>query len=115
VLIGAGLAAGFFLVRAIANRSGKKKFKRLERKAGQKLLGSGERNFSNSRSSDYRPVQYAPAKENGISNLITQQIAIFLIGIATQKLQDYFDNSRRKSPEPISKDDKTYIEPVYIK
>ena len=115
VLAGAGLVAGYFLIRAIANKTGKKKLKGLGQRSGQKLLGSGNHHFSNDHLSSHSPVQYAPAKENGLSNLITQQIAIFLIGIATQKLQDYFDNSRKKNTEPISKDDKTYIEPVYIK
>jgi hypothetical protein len=115
VLAGAGLVAGYFLIRAITNKTRKKKFKRLERRTSQKLLGSGSHHFSGDHLSAHSPVQYAPAKENGIASLITQQIAIFLIGIATQKLQDYFDNSRKQKTEPISGDDKTYIEPVYIK
>jgi hypothetical protein len=114
VLIGAGLAAGYFLIKAIARKSGKKKLKRLNPGANQKLIGPGTY-YRQNKFAGNNYVQPGARKETNLSGLITQQIAIFLIGIATQKLQEYFDNSRRKNTEPIRRDDKTYIEPVYIK
>ncbi|MDO1447505.1 hypothetical protein Q0590_14650 [Rhodocytophaga aerolata] len=114
ILIGAGLAAGYFLVKTIANRSGKKKLKQLKPATRQKLIGPG--NYAQqTRFAGNSYVQPGSAKETNLTGLITQQIAIFLIGIATQKLQEYFDNSRRKNLEPIRRDDKEYIEPIYIK
>jgi hypothetical protein len=116
LIIGAGLAASYFLVRAVTKKKTKKNFKQIGQRKGQKLLGSGSQHHSGNTAVGYNPAPYQPAaKESGISNLITQQIAIFLIGIATQKLQEYFDNSRKKNTEPISRDDKAYIEPIYIK
>jgi hypothetical protein len=116
LIIGASLAASYFLVRAVTKKKTKKNLKQISQRKGQKLLGSGRQHYPSDRASGYNPASYPPAaKESGISNLITQQIAIFLIGIATQKLQEYFDNSRKKNTEPISRDDKAYIEPIYIK
>jgi hypothetical protein len=117
VIIGASLAASYFLIRAISNRKGKKKLKPLKQRTNQKLLGTGDRRFQKEEYTSGYYAQSGSHKESNISNisgLITQQIAIFLIGIATQKLQEFFDNSRKKNTEPISRDDKAYIEPVYI-
>lgn len=115
LIIGASLAASYFLIRAITNKSGKKKLKQLKPSRNQKLIGPGNYSSQPNRFTGNNYVQPGTHKETNISGLITQQIAIFLIGIATQKLQEFFDNSRKKNTEPIRRDDKEHIEPIYIK
>lgn len=122
LMVGAGLVASYFLVKAFA-KPGKKKLKQLKHSASQKLIGSGSKSSNNSNNQYFiegmspadRYQQSHATKDSGISSLITQQIAIFLIGIATQKLQEFFNNSRRTHTEPISRNDNEYTEPIYIK
>jgi hypothetical protein len=49
-----------------------------------------------------------------VADLIKQQIAIFLIGIATQKLQEFLNGQRKNDHEPIRPHDTHYTEPIYI-
>ncbi len=122
LIIGASLAASYFLIRAFT-KPGKKNLKQLKHRASQKLLGSGSgqhtthanQYFIDGMTPANRQQRSKVIKDSGITSLITQQIAIFLIGIATQKLQDMFNNSRRPHTEPISRNDNDYIEPIYIK
>lgn len=122
LIIGACLAASYFLVKAFT-KPGKKKLKQLKYQATQKLIGSGNEHinkynnqyFTDSVSYTDKHRQSGAKKDSAISSLITQQIAIFLIGIATQKLQEFFNNSRRTHTEPISRNDNEYTKPIYIK
>lgn len=52
--------------------------------------------------------------ETGIGDLIKQQITIFLIGIATQKLQQFLEGAGKDNREPIRKHDTTRTEPLYL-
>jgi hypothetical protein len=99
LIIGASLTASYFLIRALTRKNGKKKLKQLKQRTNQKLLGAGNHSYQEGMYASNYNTQPGSHKESNISSLITQQIAIFLIGIAT----------------PISRDDKAYIEPIYIK
>ncbi len=113
LMVGAGLTVAYFVTRAF-----------MRKKNGKKMLGSNVKSKAKFllpvKSDSYQTqqpftsVQTGQESKSHIADLIKQQIAIFLIGIATQKIQDYLNNSRKNDHEPIRTNDTQYTETIYI-
>lgn len=107
LVVGAGVAVAYFVGRAIIKRTGKK------RKSTNLLLPA--HNYTDSTKPTNALVAPAARYETSVASLIKQQIAIFLIGIATQKLQQLLEGSGKENREPIKKNDTTtYTDPIHI-
>lgn len=111
LIAGAGLAAAYFIGRSLLKKKNTKKLGSSPKKShlllpAQSHSSQPEINF-NSAKAEHEP-------KSPIGDLIKQQIAIFLIGIATQKLQDYLNGQRKNDHEPIRTHDTHYTEPIYI-
>lgn len=113
LMVGAGLTMAYFVTRAfMKNKDGKKLLgNRAKSKARLLLPAKGS---SGQTQLPFTSVTTGHEAKSPIADLIKQQIAIFLIGIATQKLQDYLNSSRKHDQEPVRTDDTQYTETIYI-
>ncbi len=110
LIAGAGLAVAYFIGRSLFS------------KKNNKLLGSNKKShlllppqgYSGQAEPNFNQGRTEHESKSHIADLIKQQIAIFLIGIATQKLQDLLNSQRKKDHEPIRTHDTHYTEPIYI-
>ena len=113
LMVGAGLTVAYLIARAL-----------VKKKKGKKLLGNNTRSKaklllpaksgSHQTELPFTSVHTGNESKSHIGDLIKQQIAIFLIGIATQKIQDYLQSSRKHDQEPVRNDDTQYTETIYI-
>lgn len=110
LIVGAGLAAVFLISRTFT----KKDHKKLPKNSRKAKLFLASQNPSNQAEFPFVPSNRESESKSPIGDLIKQQIAIFLIGIATQKLQEYLNGPRKTDHEPIRTDDTQYTEPIYI-
>jgi hypothetical protein len=111
LIAGAGLAVAFLIGRSLMQKKQSKKIGSSRKKSrlllpAQGHSGQPELNFNSDKTEH--------ESKSPVADLIKQQIAIFLIGIATQKLQDFLNSQRKNDHEPIRPDDTHYTEPIYI-
>lgn len=111
LIIGAGVVAGYFLLKVFI-KAGNKKVHVPAKTTSYDNKGYIYDSFANGHS---KPLM-APAvrTEPLIVSLIKQQIAIFLIGLAKQKIQEALNHFHKENNEPVTDNETKYIEPIYI-
>ncbi len=112
LMVGAGLTVAYFVTRAFIKKKNGKKLPGSSRTKAKLLLPA--KRDSHQSALPFTSAQTGHESKSHIADLIKQQIAIFLIGIATQKLQEYLNNSRKHDQEPVRNNDTQYTETIYI-
>lgn len=107
LLAGAGLAVAYLLIK-VFTKSGNKSKHALPYDYSDinQLIDQQSRNPS-------LPTR-VNNQDSPLVNLIKQQIAIFLVGIAKQRLQEALQGFQQEPLTPNQKDDTGYSKPVYI-